>query len=184
MASRSLQRILKFVNRFFMVPLFRLGLGPFVGNPITGYIMLLKTIGRISGKERYAPVNYAILDGNIYCMAGFGKDTHWYRNLQSQPNIEIIIPSGPLAGVAEDATNSEEYLRILRQLLKNSGIAGFFAGFNPYAISDTELREKTTEFPLVRIRPTGIGSGAGDAGGWLWVLSLTVSMVVLWLVLH
>ena len=180
MVSRVLRRILKFINMFFMVPLFRLGLGLFVGNPITGYIMVVKTIGRKTGKERYAPVNYAIMDGNIYCMAGFGKGTHWFRNLQSQPNIEIIIPSGPLAGVAEDATNSEEALPILRQLLKNSGFAGFFAGFNPFTISDTELCEKIKDYPLVRIRPTGVGSGAGDAGGWLWILSL----VALWLVLR
>ena len=180
MAIRVIRQILKFINRFFMVPLFRLGLGLFVGNPITGYIMVVKTIGRKTGKERYAPVNYAIMDGNIYCMAGFGKGTHWFRNLQSQPNIEIIIPSGPLAGVAEDATNSEEAILILRQLLKNSGFGGFFAGFNPFTVSDTELREKIKDFPLVRIRPTGVGSGAGDAGGWLWILSL----VALWLVLR
>lgn len=184
MASCVLRRILKLINAFFMVPLFRLGLGSFVGNPITGYIMVLKTIGRKTGKQRYAPVNYAILDGNVYCMAGFGIGTHWYRNLQAHPNVEIIAPSGPWAGVAEDATNSEEAIVVLRQLLKNSGFAGFFAGFNPFRISDTELREKTRDFPLVRIRPTGVGSGAGDAGGWLWILSLVVSVVVLWLVLR
>ncbi|MBC8505012.1 MAG: nitroreductase family deazaflavin-dependent oxidoreductase [Chloroflexi bacterium] len=184
MASRVIRRILKFINMFLMVPLFRLGLGSFVGNPITGYIMVVKTIGRKTGKGRYVPVNYAILDGNIYCMAGFGKGTHWYRNLQAQPNIEIIIPSGPLAGVAEDATNSEEAIRLIRQLLKNSGFAGFFAGFNPFTVSDTELREKTKDYPLIRIRPTGVGSGAGDAGGWLWILSLVVSVVVLWFVLR
>lgn len=184
MASRVMRRILKFLNIFFMVPLFRLGLGAFVGNPITGYIMVVKTIGRKTGKERYVPVNYAILDGNIYCMAGFGKGTHWYRNLQAQPSIEIIIPSGPLAGLAEDVTNSEEAIRVIRQLLKNSGLAGFFAGFNPFTVSDIELREKTKDFPLVRVRPTGVGSGAGDAGGWLWILSLVVLVVVLWLVLR
>ena len=182
MASRVLRRILKFINKFFMVPLFRLGLGSFVGNPITGYIMIVKTIGWKTGRELYVPVNYAILDGNIYCMAGFGKGTHWYRNLIAQPNIEIIIPSGPLAGVAEDASNSEEVIRVVRQLLKNGGFAGFFAGFNPYTISDTELHEKTKDYPLVRIRPTGVGSGAGDARGWLWILSLLVSVIVLWLV--
>jgi deazaflavin-dependent oxidoreductase (nitroreductase family) len=181
MTNHILRRILKFINMFFMVPLFRLGLGSFVGNPITGYIMVVKTIGRKTGKERYVPVNYAILDGNIYCMAGFGKDSHWYRNLQAQPNIEIIIPSGPLAGVAEDATNSEEAIFVLRKILKNSGFAGFFAGFNPFTISDTELREKTKDFPLVLIRPTGVGRGAGDAGGWLWII---VTVVVLWLVLR
>ena len=184
MANRVIRQVLKFVNRFFMVPLFRLGLGLFVGNPITGYVMVVKTIGRKTGKERYAPVNYAIHNGTIYCMAGFGKDTHWFRNLQSQPNIEIILPSGPVAGVAEDATNSEEALHILRRLLKNSGFAGFLAGFNPYTISDIELSEKTKGFPLVRIRPTGVGRGAGDAGGWLWILSLVVTALVLWLVLR
>jgi deazaflavin-dependent oxidoreductase (nitroreductase family) len=184
MASCVMRRILKFINMIFMIPLFRLGLGSFVGNPITGYIMVVKTIGRKTGRKRYVPVNYAILDGNIYCMAGFGKSTHWYRNLQAQPNIEIIIPSGPLAGVAEDATNSEEAIRVIRQLLKNSGIAGFFAGFNPFTASDTELCEKTEDFPLIRIRPTGVGSGAGDAGGWLWILSFLVSLGVLWLVLR
>jgi deazaflavin-dependent oxidoreductase (nitroreductase family) len=184
MAIRVVRRIFKFINMLFMVPIFRLGLGSFVGNPITGYIMVLKTMGRKTGKERYAPVNYAILNGNIYCMVGFGKGTHWYRNLQAQPNIEIIIPSGPLAGVAEDATNSKESTVVLRKLIKNSGVAGFFAGYNPFTMSDTELREKTKDYPLVRIRPTGVGSGAGDAGGWLWILSLVISVVVLWLVLR
>ena len=182
MTNKLIRRIFKFINMFFMVPLFRLGLGSFVGNPITGYIMVLKTIGRKTGKERYVPVNYVILDGNIYCMVGFGKESHWYRNLQVQPNIEIIIPSGPVSGRAEDATNSEEAIVVIRKLLKNSGFAGFFAGFNPFTISDTELDEKTKDFPLVCIRPTGIGSGAGDAGGWLWILSLVVSVIVLWLV--
>jgi deazaflavin-dependent oxidoreductase (nitroreductase family) len=181
MASSIIRRFLKFINLVFMVPLFRLGLGPFVGNPITGYMMVLRTIGRKTGKERYAPVNYAILNGDIYCMAGFGKDTHWYRNLQAQPNIEIIIPSGPLAGVAEDVTNSEEVTPAIRQILKNSGLVGFLAGFNPFTISDNELLDKTKDFPLVRIQPSGIGSGAGDAGGWLWILCW---LVIMWLVLR
>ena len=184
MASRLMRSILKIVNMFFMVPLFRLGLGSFVGNPITGYIMVVKTIGRKTGKERYTPVNYAILNGNIYCMAGFGKGTQWYRNLQVKPNTEMIIPSGPLAGIAEDTTNSEESIRVIRQLLKNSGFAGFFTGFNPFTVSDTKLREKTKDYPLICIRPTGVGSGAGDAGGWLWILSLVLSVVVLWFVLR
>ena len=184
MANRVIRQIFKYVNMFFMVPLFRIGLGFFVGNPITGYIMVIKTIGRKTGKERYAPVNYAIMNGKVYCMAGFGKDTHWFRNLQSQLNIEVILPSGPVAGIAEDITNSKEAIDILRQLLKNSGFAGFLAGFNPYTISDTKLREKTKDYPLVRIQPTGVGSGAGDAGGWLWILSLGVTALVLWFLFH
>jgi hypothetical protein len=92
------------------------------------------------------------------------------------------MPGGAIAGVAEDATNSEESIHVIRQLLKNSGFAGFFAGFNPITASDTELRDKTKDYPLIRIRPTGVGSGAGDAGGWLWILSLALSLFVLWVV--
>jgi deazaflavin-dependent oxidoreductase (nitroreductase family) len=165
-----------------MIPLFRLGLGLFVGNPITGYIMVVKTMGRKTGKTRYAPVNYAIRGGKVYCMAGFGKDTHWYRNLQSQPNLELLMPSGPVAGAAEDITHSNEAVHIIRQLLKNSGLAGFLVGFNPYTISNDELRERMKDFPLVCIRPTGIGSGAADASGWLWILSFAVTALALWLV--
>jgi deazaflavin-dependent oxidoreductase (nitroreductase family) len=163
-----------------MIPLFRFGLGAFVGNPITGYIMVLKTIGRKTGKVRYTPVNYAIVNGDLYCMAGFGSGTHWYRNLQSQPDIEIIMPSGLLEGIAEDFPNTEEAVRIMRQLLKNSGFAGFFAGFNPYSISEGELRDRMKEYPLVRIRPTGVGIGAGDPGGWLWFLWLLLVLVCWW----
>lgn len=45
-----MRRIFWFLNKFFMVPMFRLGFGPFFGNPLSGYIMVLKAIGRkISG---------------------------------------------------------------------------------------------------------------------------------------
>lgn len=181
MATRVLRRIFRLLNRFFMVPLFRSGLGGFVGNPITGYIMVLKTVGWKTGRERYVPVNYAIRNGSIYCLSGLGKGAHWYRNLQAEPNIEMILPSGPLAGVAEDVTESDDALIVLRQILKNSGFAGLLAGMNAFSLSDGVLREKTKDYPLIRIRPTGVGSGASDAGGWLWILSLAVSVVVLWI---
>ena len=40
------QRLFRVLNRFFMVPMFRLGLGPFMGNPLSGYIMVIRTVGR------------------------------------------------------------------------------------------------------------------------------------------
>jgi deazaflavin-dependent oxidoreductase (nitroreductase family) len=166
-----------------MVPIFKIGLGPFVGNPITGYVMVLKTIGRKTGKVRYAPVNYALMNGDLYCMAGFGSGTHWYRNLQSHPNIEIIMPSGVYTGFVDDIPITEQAVHIMRQLLKNSGMAGFFAGFNPYSISDGDLQDRMKEYPLVRIRSTGVRSGVGDPGGWLWILCLVVTLVVLLAVL-
>ncbi len=83
--SRVLRRVFWYLNRYFMVPMFRLGLGPLMVNPFGGYIMVLKTIGRKTGKVRYSPVNYAIMNGNVYCLVGFGHIADWYRNLRANP---------------------------------------------------------------------------------------------------
>ena len=96
-----MRRIFWFLNRYFMVPMMRLGFGPLFGNPFTGYIMVLKAIGRKSGKLRYAPVNYAIHKGNVYCISGGRESSDWYRNVRATPEIEVILPGGPFFGRVE-----------------------------------------------------------------------------------
>lgn len=71
--SDVLRRFFWFLNKFFMVPMFRLGWGGLRANPFSGYIMVLKVIGRKSGKQRPTPVNYAIHQGSIWCISGGGK---------------------------------------------------------------------------------------------------------------
>lgn len=185
MNNLRIRRFFRFLNQALMVPLFRLGLGPFIGNPFTGYIMVLRTIGRKTGQARYTPVNYALLNGCIYCVRGLGKGSHWYRNLWAHPEIEVILPGGPVAGRAAEVTDPAESLTALRQILKNAGLAGFFLGFNPFTAPEALLREKTKDLPVVRIQPSGIGNGAADPGGWLWLWNclevLLVAGVMWWL---
>jgi deazaflavin-dependent oxidoreductase (nitroreductase family) len=170
MSGRFMRRMFWVLNKFFMVPMIRLGFLPFMGNPVTGWIMLLTTTGHKSGKRRFAPVNYALMKGDVYCLVGFGHVSHWYRNLKADPQVEVLLPSGPLAGRAEEVTDPETQLRAGRQILKNSGFATFaFGGGNPYRMSDEALREKIADYLFVRITPTGVGSGVGDPGGLLWV---------------
>jgi len=178
MLPSFLRYIFWFLNRFFMVPVFRLGLGPFFGNPIWGYMMVLKTTGRKSGKTRYSPVNYAIQNGNVYCLAGWGHIADWYRNMISNPNIEMILPGGAIAGVAEEVSTFPERTTALRKVLKAGGFAGFMLGVNPYTASDQQLADKTKETPLIRIKPCGIGSGASDPGGWLWMPALILIVLL------
>ena len=102
-------------------------------------------------------------------MAGWGQIADWYRNLISDHNIEMILPGRALAGVAEQVTNSTERITAMRKVLKAGGFAGFMLGVNPYTACDEKLAEKTKEIPLIRIKPCGIGSGASDPGGWLWI---------------
>jgi deazaflavin-dependent oxidoreductase (nitroreductase family) len=170
MLPDMLRRFFRYLNRYFMVPLFRLGFGPLFGNPITGYIMVIKTIGRKSGQVRFSPVNYAIRNGSVYCLAGWGKVSDWYRNLQANPAVELILPGQAVSGQAETVEDPAEKRIIARQVLKNGGAAGYFEGFDPNTIGEAELGEKTAAMVLVRIRPNGLGSGPADPGGWLWAL--------------
>lgn len=170
--ENKLRRVFWYVNRYLMVPMFRLGLGPWLGTPFGGYMMILKVIGRKTGKARYTPVNYAIDDGDVYCVAGFGAISDWYRNVRAHPNIEAILPNGAIAGIAEEVSDPAEHQRIVRQIFINAGFAGFFYGYDPRTVSDERLRETTADLPVIRIRPTGIGSGASDPGGWAWITAI------------
>ncbi len=179
---KFLPKIFKLFNKLFTVPIFRLGLGSFMGNPITGYIMVIKNIGRKSGKTYFTPVNYTIMNGYVYCMAGFGKNSHWYLNLKANPFVELMLPSGPIAGMAEEATDPEECLEALRQILINAGFAGYLEGYNPRNPPEERLQKTLEKAPLIRIRQTGIGSGASDSSGWMWITMTILTVVVLWLI--
>lgn len=182
-----MRRIFWFINKYFMVPMFLLGFGPFFGNPFTSYIMILKTIGRKTGRLRYSPVNYAVLDGRIYCVSGFRQGSDWHRNLRLHPAIEAILPGGAIAGTASEISDMAFKTTVIRKVLQNAGFAGFFEGFNPFRISNEELARKTADMPLICIQPTGLGSGASDPGGWAWVwtpVSTILLILAIWLILR
>jgi len=175
----TLRAVFRGLNHYFMVPAFRLGLGPFIGTPFGGYMMVIKTVGRKTGKVRYAPVNYAIMGGSVYCCAGFGTVSHWYRNLKAQPQIELLMPSGVVTGTAEDVTDDGERLCALRQVLRNGGFAGFFMGFNPYTAADKVVLRESQNIPVIRVRAPQVQAGAGDPGGWLWIVSVIVTIAAI-----
>jgi deazaflavin-dependent oxidoreductase (nitroreductase family) len=182
-----MRRFFWFLNKFLMVPLFRFGFGPFIGNPLTGYIMVIKTIGRKTGKIRHTPVNYAILDGRIYCVSGFRQGSDWYHNLRAQPAVELILPAGVVMGAATEITDPAPRIIIIRKIFQNAGFAGFMEGYNPYRISDQDLLEKTTGMPLICIQPTGLGSGVADPGGWAWLwmpIHIILFVLIIWLLLR
>jgi deazaflavin-dependent oxidoreductase (nitroreductase family) len=172
------RRFFWYLNKFFMVPVFRLGLGWLFCNPLIGYIMVLKPIGRKTGKTYYVPTNYAIHQGKVYCVSGGRKSSDWYRNLKATPEIDVIMPGGAIRGHVEEIDDPELRRVVIRKILQNAGFAGFFEGYNPYRISDDELTLKTTDLPLLRIQPIGLGSGASDPGGWAWVMGFVTWFVV------
>ncbi len=94
----TLSRMFKVLNRYYVIPAIKAGLGPIHANPLTGTWMLLRTTGRRSGRPREVALGYAILDGAVYCSAGFGPRTQWYQNLLVDPRVEVILSGGGVRG--------------------------------------------------------------------------------------
>jgi len=79
-AEEMLRQGFRYFNKFMLL-IWRLGLSRWgMRNRYSGWIMVITHTGRKSGLSRRTPVNYAILDGDIYCAAGFGALADWYRS--------------------------------------------------------------------------------------------------------
>ncbi len=174
--------VFKYMNTYYMVPLSKLGLLPWMQNPLTGYIMILQTIGRKSGKARLTPLNYTLADGYIYCIAGFGSGTHWLANLKANPNVEVSVAGPVVRGYAEIVTDGKEAQRIFIQIMHNCGFASLLVGLNPFTLTDEKILRKRGPEVVVRIRPTAILGGSLHPGGRGWILSALAQIAFfLWL---
>ena len=178
--GERLRKIFKVFNRF-MLALWRLGLAHY-GNPTEfgGAVMVIKHRGRKSGQLRYAPVNFAEVDGDVYCTAGFGTKTHWYQNLQADPHVELWLPDSRWAGIAEDASEAENRVEILRAVLIASGFAGPLFGANPRRMSDDQIEALIGLYRLIRIRKTDPITGPGGPGelAWVWPVATFVLLAL------
>ena len=178
----QLRRIFKAFNRF-MVLLFRLGLGSWGnGTKFGGSVMVIKHTGRKTGLTRLTPVNYATVDGDIYCTAAFGRAADWYLNIITNPQVEVWLPDGRWAGIVEDVTSDEKGAFYLRQVIIASGFAGPLFGVNPKHLSDQDFEELLESYRLIRIRRINALTGAGGPGDLSWIWPLT-TFVLLWLLL-
>jgi deazaflavin-dependent oxidoreductase (nitroreductase family) len=154
MSIISLERAaFRILNRYIVVPGFKRGLGRLISNPLTGRIMVLKLTGRRTGKIRYTPVNYAVIDENLYCYRGRHLKGEWYLNILANPQVEVILPSRTTKGFAEEVKYAKEAAYAILQILRGSGLGAFVYGFNPFTVTDDVLLKKTAGIPVVRIKP-------------------------------
>lgn len=172
----EIQRGFRYVNRYVAVPLLEAGLGPLCNTPVTGSLMVLRTRGRTSGLWRDAPLGYLILDGHVYCTAGFGYRTQWIRNIQADPHVQVLLPTIAVTGVAEEVTDPVEWSRAMRALLASMGIISRSMIGDVRRMSDEGLQALAGGLPLIRVRVTGLGVGPFDPGGRGWVLPTVLSL--------
>jgi deazaflavin-dependent oxidoreductase (nitroreductase family) len=154
MSAISIEKaFFRVLNRYIVVPAFTNGLGGLISNPLTGRIMVLKLTGRKTGKIRYTPVNYAVIEEDLYCYQGRHLKGEWYLNILANPQVEAILPGRTLKGFAEEVKDAKERTNAILQILRGSGLGAFIYGFNPFTVTDDALLMKIEGIPVIRIKP-------------------------------
>ncbi|MEZ5114667.1 MAG: nitroreductase family deazaflavin-dependent oxidoreductase [Candidatus Nanopelagicales bacterium] len=181
--DEALRQAFRVFNRGMLLA-WRLDLGRFLNRPwLGGQIMVITHTGRTSGARYRTPVNYARYDGDVYCTAGFGRRTDWYRNVLAHPQVEVWLPGeqlgAPVGWWEATATpvpdDDPDRLPRLREVLVASGFAGRLDGFRP-GMPDDALATLTENLPLVRIGLGAARTGDGGPGDLaaVWPLAATV----------
>lgn len=181
----QLRSAFRFLNRNMLL-WWRLGLGWQMANPATGYIMVLGTTGRKSGERRLVPLNFAERGDSVYCLAGFGKKTHWVLNMEADPQCELWLPDGRrLSGHGELVTAEETRIDLIREILVRSGFAAKLAGpgLDPTTAPDDVIAGLGLggRYEVVKIKLGDTITGPGGPGDlkWVWPLLGTAAVAAL-----
>lgn len=147
----KLKRSFKVVNAF-VLGIWRLHLGWCMNccPPLTGRIMILTCTGRTSGLARRTPVNYRVIESDVWVAAMPGAA--WLRNVQADPRVQVQRPFSRWRGVAEAVPVDAEHLAQFRAVLLSGGwIVGKLDRFDPRKASEDELLDHGRGFSLLRI---------------------------------
>ncbi len=88
----------------------------------------ITTVGRKSGKPRTKPIWFVYNQGDLYIQSGKDGKTHWYRNLQKNPQMRLKIGQLTLTGKAQFVTDTAETERVhdlFRSKYSLARVAGF-----------------------------------------------------------
>lgn len=172
-----LRRGFRLTNRWVTEPIYRAGLGPLLSNPLTGSILVLRTTGRKTGLIREAPLGYAIVDGRVVVVAGYGRDCHWFRNALAHPQVEIALPGAVLAGHAEEITDPDLQRRAFRTVVASMGVVGKVTLGDVEGADDERIDELVAGLPLLAVTPTEVLPGPYDPDGHFWRIPLGATVL-------
>jgi deazaflavin-dependent oxidoreductase (nitroreductase family) len=130
---------------------YRRGFGP------TGVVLLLTTIGRKSGQPRLTPLQFEELDGDYYIASARGAQADWFKNLQSNPLVQVQLGRRCFAAQAEPVMDPRRLadfieLRLKRRPLMIRLIMHLFDGL-PLRFNRADLEKIAAQKVLVILHP-------------------------------
>jgi deazaflavin-dependent oxidoreductase (nitroreductase family) len=176
--AEPMRRAFLVVNRRVAAPALRRGGGVLLATPLAGSILLLTTTGRVSGERREVPLCYAVVDGAVVVVAGYGHAAQWYRNAVAHPEVEVTLPAAAFAGRAVEVVDDDARVRAMRVVAASMGVAGRSTLGDVAAMPDDEVLALARTLPMLAITPTAVLPGPFDPGG-----AATRAVLAAWLAL-
>ncbi len=150
--QKKLVKTLKNINRFIVVPLYRIGILPLFG---AGFIfLLLFTVGRKTGKKRITPLEYRKIDGFINIFASRGSKTNWLKNIKANPDKVKVRIGFRKFDVRPEVLSVEERKEVFEKYVqKYPKAVKELIGWdnNKHNLNNTDLTKIAELIPIVRL---------------------------------
>ena len=111
-------RMPKFMWRLMMMgpkTLYRVGLGRIIG----GRVLLLTTIGRVSGLPRATPLQYERIAGAYIIGSARGLDADWVKNTLKEPRVDLQVGGDQIKAIGRVISDPDEVAEFLEQRFAN-----------------------------------------------------------------
>lgn len=123
---------------------YRLTHGKFGGHVQGLPVLLLRTTGRKTGRERTTPLGYFMQDGNyIITASNAGREKHpaWFYNLRANPQVTLEIQDQQVRANAEVAAPEKRNALWSRLISLSPAYANY-------------ARKTTRQIPLIILHPS------------------------------
>ena len=126
------------------------------GRGPAGLVMVLTTTGRKSGLQRQTPLQYEQVGEDYYIASARGAQADWFRNLQANPVVEVLVQGRQLTAQAEaviDPGRVADFLRLrLERHPRMVGLIMRLEGF-PLRYSRADLEKFAAGKALAVLHP-------------------------------
>jgi len=143
----------KTYNKYFIIPLYKIGLLPLLG--LGRFGLRLQHKGRKTGKKRTTPVGYYRRDGVIHIISGRGEKADWLKNIRANPN-DVYVQVGfrkyhAKVEIVDDLSERQNFWRWF--IKKHQKAAKSFVGWDPKRDNPetTDLSFLIENLPVVRL---------------------------------
>lgn len=131
---------------------YRLGLGWLMD---INQVMVLTTLGRVSGQPRHTPIEYRVHGSKLYVVSAWGQQPNWYQNLLAEPRVTLQCGGRIISAQAQVVENTGEALRVLHLFRKRAPLIydALISRLTEQDITTRTLPDVSSQFTIVRFDP-------------------------------